>query len=500
MVYIGTLFYKEFIMQYLKLILTILTFFLFMGCNTNGADSDTNPDPGPDQELSVVTVDVDNSIEYQTIDGFGFFGAYDVWWGSNMWNNSWGDKIISDLGITIWRNEYFPPATPTVGQDADWAKQKPVVQGLKEKADQYGVPLKFIFTVWSPPADMKWECSFSWAGDENATRYPGDVSTKNGGTLNPNMYGDYAAWLNQGIQLYKDIGVDVYAISLQNEPLFSQYFNSCTYTVEWYNELLTNVVPDVKSAYPEVKIFGSENMLEMEGKDENWQWFYHSGIKSDPAASDNIDILAVHGYHDGVSATSGSELAKMWANHTEQFVVPMNKKAWMTETSGYTDQWLKTGNTPGAFNLAMDIYSGLTYGNINAWVWWQGSELDGIGDYNLMQGVTVGKKYAVSKQFYRYIRPGAIRVDASSNDNSVFATAFEHSENGTSTIIVINSSTDDKYLIINGTGMPESYSMYRTTSESDNCSLIKTVQKGSDNKFVLPAQSIITLQAGGDPL
>jgi len=68
-----------------------------------------------------------------------------------------------------------------------------VVQGLKKVADKYGVDLKFIAAVWTPPADMKWECSFSWAGDDKATRWASsNVSTKNGGTLNPGKYIDYA--------------------------------------------------------------------------------------------------------------------------------------------------------------------------------------------------------------------------------------------------------------------------------------------------------------------
>lgn len=103
-----------------------------------------------------VKIMVDQTTKYQTIDGFGFFGAHDVWWGSasDMWNDAWGEKAISDLGITIWRNEYYPPSTPEDKQDSDWAKQKPVVQGLKAKADKYNVNLKFVFTVWSPPAAL----------------------------------------------------------------------------------------------------------------------------------------------------------------------------------------------------------------------------------------------------------------------------------------------------------------------------------------------------------
>lgn len=445
---------------------------------------------------------IEKSTRYQTIDGFGFFGANDVWWASqNLWNDAWGEKIINDLGITIWRNEWFPPSVPGASQDADWNKQKPVVQGLKAKADKYGVTMKYIISVWSPPADMKWLCNFSWAGDANATRNAGTVSTKNGGTLNPYKYNDYAGWLKICIQSYKDIGVDLYALSLQNEPLFSESYNSCTYTTAWYCDLLNNVVPLIKATYPQVKIFGAENMLEMEGKSNNWPYFYHQAIKNNTNATNNIDILAVHGYSDGVSASSGSELAKMWSNHSAQFSAPMNKPVWMTETSGYAETWTGLGTIPGALNLAMDIYSGLNYGNMQAWVWWQGSEASGISNYSLMSNNLGGKKYYVSKHFFRYIRPGAVRVKSSSDDPDIFVTAFENQEKGTSTIVIINNGSETKSLSIQGADLPAVYKIYLTTSgPAENCEESGTINTGQDSRFDLPAKSIVTLQAGGDPL
>ena len=48
--------------------------------------------------------------------------------------------------------------------------------------------------------------------------------------------------------------------------------------------------------------------------------------------------------------------------------------------------------------------------------------------------------------------------------------------------------------------LPHTFSMYRTNSESDNCSLIKDIKPGTPNAFILPSKSIITLQAGGDAL
>lgn len=107
---------------------------------------------------------IDKNSTYQTIDGFGFFGARDVWWGSadpsHFHSEPWLDKVIGDLGITMWRNEYYPHNPPrennTPNQDAHWDKQKPMVQALKAKADEYDTDLRVILTAWTPPGAFKW--------------------------------------------------------------------------------------------------------------------------------------------------------------------------------------------------------------------------------------------------------------------------------------------------------------------------------------------------------
>lgn len=458
------------------------------------------------------TINVDKTVKYQTIDGFGFFGAQNTWWSdpSTLYSDAWADKVISDLGITIWRNEYYPPAitagsplasivTPeNWGQDADWNKQLPVVRGLKAKADQYGVNLKFIFTVWSPPADMK--CVV----DDNVNRISGQIPStgcKGGHALDPAKYSQFAQWLKNGIQLYKNEGIDLYAFSPQNEPFFWEPYNSCFYKQEWYPEMLNAVIPVVKAAYPNVKVFGSENMLEMEGLSINWPWFYHQAIKNDPTAKNYVDIFAVHGYSDGVAPTSTSKLAEAWTNHKNQFTEPLGKKAWMTETSGYVESWESSGGKSGAFNLALDMHAGLYYGNMSGWVWWQGSEdpnnPNDIGDYCLMHGLTAGKKYYVSKQFYRFIRPGAVRVKADCSDPEVFVTAYENTGMNTHTLVIINSATSAKNITIGGSGLPSTFEVYRS-SATENC--VKLSNYSTGNTLALPARSIVTLIAGGTAL
>jgi chitodextrinase/O-glycosyl hydrolase len=442
-------------------------------------------------------ITINKGTQFQTIDGFGFFGAQDVWWSnpSDLWSDSWGDQVISDLGITIWRNEYYPPSDNLHVQDADWNKQRPVVQGLKNKAAQYGVDLKFIFTVWSPPASMKVQV-------DNNTRLigtPHPFGTKAGGALDPTKYIAFANYLKTGIQLYKDLGINLYAFSPQNEPFFVHGFNSCWYKQEWYPEMLNGVIPTVKAAFPNVKVFGSEGMLEMEAADNNWPWFYHQQIVDVPGTRNNIDILAIHGYSDGVAPTSGSTLGHLWSNHKSHFGDELGKPQWMTETSGYEDSWVGV-ERPGAFSLALDMMSGLNNGNMSGWVWWQGSENPGsssISLYALMNGSVKGKKYYASKQFYRYIRPGAVRVAATSTNNSVSVSAYQHTANGTHTILLANTSANAQSVTVGGLGLPASFVIFRT-SASENCVEVGPYTTGAS--LSLPARSIVTLQAGGTPL
>lgn len=430
---------------------------------------------------------VDRARQLQTIDGFGFFGAQDTWWGSasDMWSDEWGTLVVEDLGITIWRNEYYSEES---GQDANWAKQLPVVKGLKRIADANRVPLKFVYTVWSAPSNMKCTVASVQSGQATCSKHPDGL--KNGGTLDPAKYEAYAQWLVQGIKNYADAGVTIHAVSPQNEPMFVEPYNSCVYDVDpternSYSRMLNAVAPVIKANYPEVRIFGTENMLELEGQ----QWFYSAAF--DDATFANLDIFAYHGYQDGVAPTGSSQLATYWKYVNTNWAEPHGKPSWMTETSGYTDGW---DDENGARTLGFAIYSALKYGQISAWIWWQGSELGGApGQYTLMGGTKyLGKRYYVSKQFYRFIRPGARMVQVTSTDSDLFVVAFSHSTMNAFTIVAINAASRDKKLMLGGAEVPVSYTAYRTSAQED-CKDLGAVANGD---IVLKADSITTLVNG----
>ena len=451
-------------------------------------------DFAPAAQAQAATVTIDRAQRAQTIDGFGFFGAHDVWWGStkDMVNAAWFDTVINDLGITIWRNEIYPPPDPGASQDADWNKQKPVVQGLTDAAKASGVPLKVILTVWSPPGSMK--C----ATDDNGVRdgVPHPDGTKNGGGLCPSQRSEYASYLVAAIKQYADIGVSVYALSFQNEPLFVEPYNSCVYTQQEYADTLAAIGPVIHAAYPEVKLFGSENMLAIEcgganGFDPYW---YTANIMKSAAAVDQLGIWAVHGYTDGVLATPTSQMSKYWASFYAG-TASARRPIWMTETSGYVDSIESDGKLPGALDLAQAIYAGLYHGHMSAWVWWQGSELGSSApnEYDLMSSTTKrGKKYYVSKNYYRYIRPGAEMVAATSDDPEVLVAAFANDASQAFTVIAINGSKSSKTVSLSGADLPATFEAYRT-SASEDCA---SVGPATPTAITLPARSITTFVSG----
>jgi glucuronoarabinoxylan endo-1,4-beta-xylanase len=460
--------------------------------------------------LASADVTIDRATKYQSIEGFGFFGAADVWKNqATVLNATWSQMVIDDLGITMWRNQYYPTATADAPQDTQWNAQKPVVQSLYAAANASKVPLKTLLGVWSPPADYKCVVATNGLPDWGTCYTPliRPTDTTGGNILDPTMVNSFAGWLVAGLQMYKDIGVDVYGLSMQNEPNVWQGYNSCFYGQAQYAQHLSEIGPIVKASFPIVRFFGPENMLGIEcDAGSNSTDFdpdsYTAAITNNSGALSVIDKFAVHGYVDGFTPMTTNNLVA-YSTSYRAATASTNKSLWVTETSGYNHSWAGgpcTSNAistcSGAFDLAQAIYASLYYGHMTAWLYSQGSGGTTPADLNendLMAGPdNPGKNYYVSKQYYRYIRPGAQMVDAKSSDSNVLAVAFDNTQIGAFTIVAINTGTAATPLTLAGSNLPSSYEAIRT-SASENAVDLGTVTAGD---ITLPPSSITTLVSG----
>lgn len=447
----------------------------------------------------VATVRVDRDVKYQEIEGFGFFGARDAWWGApaDLVDPAWARLVIDDLGLTMWRNEYYPPGDRgSHDADADWNKQRPVMEALRDRAAASGVPLKTILSVWSAPSSMK--C----ASDRDAIHEgkPNPGGTKDGGAVCPSRRQRFAEWLIDGLTLYSLSGVKVYALSFQNEPLFRQSYNSGRYPQAAYADTLAAIGPVIHARFPGVKLFGPESLLDTEsGKNgtEFDPYWYTGHLLSHSRALSQLGAFAVHAYTPSMLPTAASQAAQFWT-HFHAAVAASGLPIWMTETSGYVDAWEggkngKGEDRPGAFDLAQAMFAALYYGKVSAWLWWQGSSSSGSNEFSLMQGTLVGNRYHASKHFYRFIRPGARMVRSTSDDPKVLAVAFVHEQLGNFVTVLINGAKSEKRVRLVGGGLPERLDAY-VTSENKRLGLEKT--QITRDAIALPPRSIMTVVSG----
>jgi len=91
---------------------------------------------------------------------------------------------------------------------------------------------------------------------------------------------------------------------------------SHVYTSQEYADTLAAIGPVIHATYPNVKLFGSENMLAIEcgGKNGFDPYWDTAHVMSQSAALSQMGMWAVHGYSDGVLARPTSQMSTYWTS------------------------------------------------------------------------------------------------------------------------------------------------------------------------------------------
>lgn len=250
--------------------------------------------------------------------------------------------------------------------------------------------------------------------------------------LHYDMYDDYAEHLDSLNKFMTANGVPLYAISVQNEPDWDGGWT------QW-----TNV---------EMIKFLEENAQDIQTRvlaPESYQFRrpYTDAILNDPEASANLDIVGGHIYGAGLE---DYPLAR-----------EMGKEVWMTEH--YTSSDRSANLWPDALLVGNEI-NNCMLANFNAYVWWYIRRFYGL----ITDDGSISKRGYVMSQFSKFVRPGAVRVDATPADApGVDASAFV--TDSTLVIVVINSNDSEvslDFTLQNNTGIDTLIQF--TTSETKN--------------------------------
>jgi glucuronoarabinoxylan endo-1,4-beta-xylanase len=259
-------------------------------------------------------------------------------------------------------------------------------------------------TPWSPPASMK-----------------SNASVNNGGSLIANDYGAYARYLANYVKSLSSLyGINLYALSVQNEPEKQVYYDSAVWTGAQFDTFIrSNLGPTFAQdglttliAMPETAILDDFPL-------------YADTSMNDSVAAGYVSIYATHDY--SLAARAVYPLTQTPGKHI-----------WQTEVS---DQSTFDPSMTSALTYAQYIHDWMTLANANAWhYWWL------IGRENDNQGLIsvtgeVSKRLYAMGNFSKFVRPGYYRIDATATPQpGISISAYKNLSSGALIIVAINQN------------------------------------------------------------
>lgn len=252
-------------------------------------------------------------------------------------------------------------------------------------------------------------------------------------SITPSKFDDYVNFLNAFVAFMKRNKVDLYAISIQNEP---DYAKDWTYwSADQVYQFTLNYADKINC-----RVISAESF--------QYQKTLYDKILNDPKALANIDILGTHTYGTQVSAFS-YPLADQKAPNLERWMTEH-----YTESSNDADLW------PMALDVATDIHHSMVEGRFSVYTWWFIRR-----KYSPMkEDGTISKRGYCFAQYSKFIRPGAVRVDATASPSTgVYLSAYKKADSVV--VVAVNTNTSAKQTTVSIPGLTStSYSSYTTSS------------------------------------
>jgi glucuronoarabinoxylan endo-1,4-beta-xylanase len=390
-------------------------------------------------------ITVNPGTTHQTVDGFG---EADVWQGpSSAEQQTLLFDPVNGIGLTLLR----------VGIES--VSGTSVIMGTAGLSDGPAIT-KFGGKVWAAP----WSPP---AADKNNDNVNG------GQTDNTLTTADYEAWattLAAFPAYYKaQTGVDLYAISAQNEPDFNATYEACLYSASQLVSFIGMLGPKLAALNPPVKVLAAEpdNWGNLWGGDG-----YGPAILANSAADSYVGPIATHDY----GTTSAGTYARPAppANNTHH--------VWETEcTPSGTD----------AITIGTMIYAAFATGGVSAWHYWWTESLLPNGASN-----PPPQLYALGN-FSKFVRPGYVRIDVTGapppSGSAPLVVAFKNPANETVAIVVVNGGGAQQVsFFVSGTAWPASVTPYVTSASSNLAAGSVIPLSGARFSASLAAQSVTT--------
>lgn len=321
---------------------------------------------------------------------------------------------------------------------------------IKAATAAAGGKLTLFVSPWSPPGWMK---------------DTGDVLR--GGKLKPEFRQAWANHYVAFVKAYEAEGIPIWGLSVQNEPMAKQKWESCLYTAEEERDFIRDYLGPTlaKAGLASRKIIGWDH-----NRDLVFQ--RASTLLNDPEAAKYIWGIGFHWYE---TWTGSSMLFENVKRVTEAYP---DKPVLLTEGCVEKFDLARIHDWALGERYGLSLVNDFNSGAV-AWIDWN-VLLDEHGGPNHVGNLCFApvhgntqtgeliftNSYYYLGQFSKFVRPGARRIAATTSRDKLQATAFTNA-NGQTVVVVMNLSAEalPYYLWIHGAaakveGLPHSISTF----------------------------------------
>ena len=320
-------------------------------------------------------------------------------------------------------------ALTTFNIEADRAKRIPMI---KIAADMIGESLVFYASPWSPPAFMKT-----------------NKSMLRGGSLLPEYYQAWANYFIKFIQSYEAEGLPVWGVTIQNEPMATQRWESCIYTAEQERDFLKNHLgPSLARAG-----LGDKKVVVW---DHNRDLITHRAntIFDDPEASKYAWGTGFHWYETWTGGLPKYDNLKLVKEAYPDKQLLFTEGCQEGFDPAHYERW---SNAERYGNSMINDFNSGTVG----WTDWN-ILLDETGGPNHVQNLCFAPIHADTQHdsliftptyyylghFSRFIDPGALRVSTSASRSTIESTSFQNPNGSMVTVVMNQTNAPINYTLI----------------------------------------------------
>lgn len=291
---------------------------------------------------------------------------------------------------------------------------------IKEAIAMAGGTLPVFASPWSPPA---------WMKDNN--------NMLRGGKLLPSFYQTWADYFVHFIKSYENHGIPILGITVQNEPMATQTWESCIYTAEEERDFIKNYLGPTfeRNGLSDKKIIAW---------DHNRDLIYHrvSTIMSDPEAARYVWGIGFHWYESWTGAAIPENIQRVAESYPD-------KPLLLTEACNYPFSWDTFDQWHWGEKYGEAMIHDFNNGAV-AWTDWN-ILLDETGGPNHVGNFCFAPVHADTREgtlhymnsyyyighFSRYIQPGARRISCSPSRAQLLTTGFQNPD-GSIAVVVMN--------------------------------------------------------------